>query len=189
MSNPTKNECTELVVDVTSGLLVDQVIRLSPNRDARPVDTSLQLVVVHGISLPPGEFGGHHIEQLFLNQLRVDEHPYFKTVEGLKVSAHLLIRRDGSVIQFVPFHERAWHAGISQWRGRAACNDFSVGIELEGSDEVGYTDAQYLTLNQSLMALRRAYPSLLSADVVGHSDVAPGRKTDPGPHFDWSKVT
>ena len=154
----------------------------SPNRDARPAPGEVSLVVVHGISLPPGCFGGDAIESLFVNDLDPDAHPYFASIAGLRVSAHFLLRRDGALIQFVACSERAWHAGQSSWRGRSSCNDFSVGVELEGCDDVAYAGAQYAMLARLVRALARRYPI---EDVVGHSDVAPGRKTDPGPAFDW----
>ncbi|MFA5081964.1 MAG: 1,6-anhydro-N-acetylmuramyl-L-alanine amidase AmpD [Hydrogenophilaceae bacterium] len=157
----------------------------SPNHDARPDGLAIELVVLHNISLPPGQFGGNGIIELFTNRLDPDEHPYYATIKDLRVSAHFLIRRDGEVIQFVACDRRAWHAGVSSWRGRERCNDFSVGIELEGSDEVPFTDVQYARLNDLLAELYARYPI---AEVVGHSDLAPGRKTDPGPCFDWSRV-
>ena len=156
----------------------------SPNCDERPADTTLDLIVVHAISLPPGEFGGSGIEQLFLNRLDPSAHAYYATIVGLKVSAHFLIRRDGALVQFVPCERRAWHAGASIWRGRTRCNDFSIGIEVEGADDVPFENAQYAALSVLTKALQRAYPI---ADIVGHSDIAPGRKTDPGPHFDWGR--
>jgi AmpD protein len=140
---------------------------------------------VHGISLPPGEFGGDAIERLFTNRLDPSGHPYFASIASLKVSAHFLIRRDGELAQFVGCNERAWHAGVSSWRGRERCNDYSVGIELEGTDDIPYAAAQYTKLARVVRALRRAYPI---AEVVGHNDVAPGRKTDPGPAFDWARL-
>lgn len=158
----------------------------SPNCDERPPGVSIPLVVIHNISLPPGEFGGHAVEELFTNRLDWDAHPYYQGIRGLKVSAHFFIRRDGELIQFVPCSMRAWHAGASRWEGCEQCNDFSIGIELEGTDELPFTDAQYLRLNELLATLRAAYP--ISA-VAGHSDIAPGRKTDPGPCFDWSRIT
>ena len=158
----------------------------SPNHDARPPGTALTLVVVHGISLPPGEFGGDGVARLFTNTLDPIAHPYYAGIALLRVSAHFFVRRDGTLIQFVSCNERAWHAGVSQWQGRERCNDFSIGIELEGTDDVPYEDAQYATLAVLLAALKRRYPTLAAA--VGHSDVAPGRKTDPGPHFDWSRL-
>lgn len=157
---------------------------LSPNCDARP-EGEVSLVVVHNISLPPGEFGGPHIEALFQNRLDPDLHPYFATIQGLRVSAHFLIRRDGELVQFVPCALRAWHAGQSNWQGRERCNDFSLGIELEGADDQSFEAVQYQCLNELLVVLRRHYP--IEA-VTGHSDIAPGRKTDPGPCFEWAKV-
>jgi len=162
------------------------VVRIrSPNCDERPDDCPIELVVIHGISLPPGQFSGRAVEQLFTNRLDCDRHPYYDTLRTLKVSAHFFIRRDGAVIQFVPCLLRAWHAGASQWRGRERCNDFSIGVELEGADDVDYADAQYDACNALLDALARAYP--LKA-AVGHCDIAPGRKFDPGPCFDWSRI-
>jgi AmpD protein len=157
----------------------------SPNRDERPAGTAITLVVVHGISLPPGQFDGEQIEQLFTNRLDPGAHPYFADIAGIRVSAHFLIRRDGELVQFVGCSDRAWHAGISAWKGRVGCNDFSIGIELEGTDDLAYAAAQYTMLARLIRALRRAYPL---ADVVGHSDIAPGRKTDPGPAFDWGRL-
>jgi AmpD protein len=157
----------------------------SPNHDARPSGTPISLLVVHGISLPPGEFGGDGIERLFTNRLEADAHSSYAAVAQLKVSAHFLIRRSGALVQFVRCADRAWHAGVSAWNGRPRCNDFSIGVELEGTDEIPYTGAQYATLARLAKALRRRYPI---ADIVGHSDIAPGRKTDPGPFFDWSRL-
>ena len=154
----------------------------SPNFDERPPGTRITLVVVHAISLPPGEFGGPWIVELFTNRLNTAAHPYFATLAGQRLSAHFFIRREGSIAQFVPCALRAWHAGVSSWRGRDQCNDYSVGIELEGTDEVPYTELQYAALAALTRALRRRYPI---RDVVGHCDIAPGRKTDPGPSFDW----
>lgn len=157
----------------------------SPNCDERPAGEAVSLIVIHNISLPPGEFGGPGVIELFTNRLDPAAHPYYETIRDLRVSAHFLVRRDGELIQFVPCSKRAWHAGVSSWRGRERCNDFSVGVELEGSDETPFTDAQYAVLNDLLAALRAAHPG---ADVAGHSDIAPGRKTDPGPGFDWGRV-
>jgi AmpD protein len=167
----------------SNGIADDARFVASPNADERPPGTRIELIVVHAISLPPGKFGGPAIEALFLNTLDTAAHPYFSTLEGLRVSAHFLIRRSGHLMQFVPCVRRAWHAGVSQWRGRSACNDFSVGIELEGSDDQPFEPAQYSTLANLARALERAYPIV---DIAGHSDVAPGRKTDPGPCFDWT---
>jgi N-acetyl-anhydromuramoyl-L-alanine amidase len=158
----------------------------TPNCDARPPDTDISLLVIHNISLPPGEFGGPGVEQLFTNRLDPAAHPYYATIHSLRVSAHFFIRRDGELLQFVACGQRAWHAGVSSWRGRERCNDFSIGVELEGSDDQPFSDAQYTRLNQLIADLRAAYPGLV--DLAGHSDIAPGRKTDPGPYFDWSQV-
>jgi len=166
-----------------SGLVEGVRYLLSPNWDERPPGTRIELIVVHAISLPPGEFGGHAIDQLFMNTLNTAAHPYYATLVGLRVSAHFVIRRTGELTQFVPCVRRAWHAGLSQWRGRVACNDFSVGIELEGCDDQPFEAVQYSLLAELTKALEAAYPI---ADIVGHSDIAPGRKTDPGPHFDWA---
>ena len=156
----------------------------SPNCDDRPEGSSVELIVIHAISLPPREFGGDGIERLFTNRLDPGVHPYYAGIAGLRVSAHFLIRRDGELIQFVPAGRRAWHAGESSWRGRTRCNDFSIGIELEGTDETPFEDAQYAMLAPLTAALRARFPL---ADIAGHSDIAPGRKTDPGPHFDWGR--
>lgn len=147
----------------------------------------MELLVIHSISLPPGEFGGPAIEQLFLNRLDADAHPYFKTISGLRVSAHLLIRRDGELVQFVDLRERAWHAGVSAFDGRSACNDFSIGIELEGADDTAFTDAQYGCLIAVTEKLIARFPRLGRERIVGHQHIAPGRKTDPGPAFDWDR--
>jgi len=175
-------------VDPASGLLVGVKQVLSPFFDARPSGVAPDLVVLHGISLPPGEFGGPWVARLFTGNLPADAHPEFRERAGLRVSAHLLVRRDGRVVQFVPFGERAWHAGRSVWQGREACNDYSIGIECEGTDEVPYEDAQYATLRELLPLLLAAYPAITPDRIVGHSDVAPGRKTDPGPSFDWRRL-
>lgn len=168
----------------SDGLADEARFVASPNADERPPGTRIELIVVHAISLPPGEFGGPAIEQLFLNTLETAAHPYFSTLEGLRVSAHFLVRRSGDLTQFVSCLRRAWHAGVSQWRERSACNDFSIGIELEGSDHQPFEPAQYSTLADLIRALEQAYPI---ADIAGHSDIAPGRKTDPGPCFDWTR--
>ncbi len=156
----------------------------SPNTDDRPSGAVPELIVIHGISLPPGEFGGPGVEQLFTNTLRAGEHPDYREIANLKVSAHVFIRRDGGMIQFVPFDKRAWHAGVSSFEGRENCNDFSVGIELEGCDDKAYEAVQYRRLAALVTVLADAYPSLNVERVVRHCDVAPGRKTDPGPLFD-----
>jgi len=175
-------------IDSTTGWLRGVRRVVSPNCDDRPAGTELGLIVVHGISLPPGQFGNGWVERFFRNDLPASADPYFATIEGLEVSAHMLIGREGALTQFVPFHMRAWHAGRSEYCGRTGCNEFSIGIELEGSDDLPYEIAQYRALTSLISALRRAYPSLQKADVVGHSEIAPGRKTDPGPSFDWAQL-
>jgi N-acetyl-anhydromuramoyl-L-alanine amidase len=157
----------------------------SPNCDERPAGVEVFLVILHCISLPPGEYGGDAIERLFTNRLDPAEHPYFREICELRVSSHYLIRRDGEVVQFVPVERRAWHAGASSWRGRCRCNDFSVGIELEGTEEEAFTDAQYRSLTGLIRDLRQKHPL---RDIAAHSEVAPGRKTDPGPRFDWARL-
>jgi AmpD protein len=157
----------------------------SPNHDTRPAGTTITLLIVHAISLPPGEFGGDAIQRFFTNRLDPGAHPYYATISHLRVSAHFLIRRDGTLLQFVSCNDRAWHAGVSSWRGRARCNDFSIGAELEGADDVPYAPPQYAMLARLIKALSRRYPI---ADVAGHSDVAPARKTDPGRAFDWARL-
>ena len=160
----------------------------SPNCDDRPDDCEPVLIILHGISLPPGEFGGPYIEQLFTNSLDWEGHSYFRTIKGMEVSAHVLIRRDGEVVQFVPFSRRAWHAGASSFRGRSRCNDFSIGIELEGEDDTGYEPRQYRILAELLRALIARYSRLDARCIAGHCDVSPGRKSDPGPAFDWMRL-
>lgn len=165
---------------------VDQAEQIaSPNVDERP-DAEISLIVIHNISLPPCQFGGNGIIELFTNCLNPDEHPYYAQIYTQKVSAHFLIRRDGELIQFVSCLLRAWHAGLSNWQGRERCNDFSIGIELEGSDVEAFEEAQYVTLNALIDCLKKSYP--IQA-VTGHSDIAPNRKTDPGPYFEWAKIT
>jgi N-acetyl-anhydromuramoyl-L-alanine amidase len=165
------------------GMLAGGEFIPSPNCDERP-SGPIELLVVHNISLPPGEFGGDGVLRLFTNTLDATAHPYYQAIAGIKVSAHFLVRRDGRIIQFVPCTKRAWHAGESCWQGRTRCNDFLLGIELGGSDAVAFTDAQYAPLNRLTMALRAAYPI---CGIAGHSDIAPQRKTDPGPCFDWAR--
>jgi AmpD protein len=172
-------------VDRGSGLLCGARQVESPNCDERPAGAEPELIVIHGISLPPGQYGGPWIDALFTNTLDPDAHPYFAGIHQLRVSAHLLIRRDGEVVQYVPFHRRAWHAGVSHYAGCERCNDFSVGIELEGSDDEPYEPVQYVRLADIITALERAYPHLSRERLVGHSDIAPGRKSDPGPAFLW----
>jgi len=175
-------------VHAATGLLVGVRQVVSPHQDERPAGVAADLIVLHGISLPPGEFGGPWIDRLFTGSLPPDAHPYFAAIAGARVSAHLLVRRDGTPVQYVPFGARAWHAGLSQYEGRSACNDFSIGIELEGADDVPYEPAQYLTAAAVISALLRAYSGLSAARIVGHSDIAPGRKTDPGASFDWARM-
>ena len=165
------------------GLLVGGEYIPSPNCDDRPAG-AIELLVIHNISLPPGEFGGDGVQRLFTNALGIDAHPYYRAIAGLKVSAHFFVRRNGRIIQFVSCLKRAWHAGESCWQGRPCCNDFSLGIELEGSDTVPFTDAQYDALHRLTMTLRAAYPI---CGIAGHSDIAPQRKTDPGCCFEWAR--
>lgn len=179
---------TEFDIDPTNGLIRPARQVPSCNCDARPDDALPQLIVLHGISLPPGVFGGPEIEALFTNCLDWDADPYFDEIRGLEVSAHLLLRRDGELVQFVAFHQRAWHAGQSSFRGRECCNDYSIGIELEGDDETAYDDRQYEILPGVLNALLAAYPFVSAREIAAHSDIAPGRKTDPGPAFDWLRL-
>ncbi len=177
-----------LNVDAKTGLLAEARQCPSPNCDLRPDGAKIELIVIHGISLPPGEFGGPWIDRLFSNSLESGTHPYFSAIQALKVSAHALVKRDGAVVQYVPFHQRAWHAGHSSFHGRVGCNDFSVGIELEGTDDIPYDPRQYECLARLLKALWIAYPEIPRQNLAGHSDIAPGRKTDPGPAFDWGRL-
>lgn len=169
---------------VKNGQLLGARFVPSPNFNDRPAHTEIQLVVIHNISLPPSQFGGGYIEQFFQNQLDWQAHPYFQTIEGMQVSAHLLILRSGEVLQFVNFNDRAWHAGRSSYLGKKECNDYSIGIELEGSDDQPFESVQYAVLAQVVASLQQAYPKI-QQHLAGHSDIAPGRKTDPGPYFDW----
>lgn len=173
-------------IDSHSGLLKEAEYSHSPNFDERPDGGIIDLLVIHGISLPPGEFGSNDVKALFTNTLDPNKHPYFQTITELKVSSHLFIRRNGEIMQFVPFRQRAWHAGRSQFENRENCNDFSIGIELEGTDTLAYTQVQYQQLAQAVVAIMQAYPLINEQRIVGHSDIAPGRKTDPGESFDWS---
>jgi AmpD protein len=177
-----------LQVDLATGLMRGAKQIASPNYDARPAGVEADLIVIHGISLPPGEFGGPWIERLFTNALPAEIHPYFAEVAPLRVSSHLVVQRDGALTQYVSFADRAWHAGQSNYQGRAACNDFSVGVELEGTDTLPYEATQYEALAAVVAALCAAYPRLSADRLVGHSDIAPGRKTDPGPAFDWPRA-
>ncbi|MCG8434028.1 MAG: 1,6-anhydro-N-acetylmuramyl-L-alanine amidase AmpD [Gammaproteobacteria bacterium] len=160
----------------------------SPNCDDRPQGSDIELLVIHGISLPPGQFGGPWIEQFFTNNLNANDHPYFVEIQDLRVSAHLLIRRNGDLIQFVPLDKRAWHAGESCFAGKQACNDFSIGIELEGCDELPYEEAQYECLADVIKVITSEHPKIGVENIVGHNQIAPGRKTDPGPAFDWQRL-
>jgi len=158
----------------------------SPNYSERPPNTTISLLVIHNISLPPGQYGSDHIERFFCNQLDHSAHPFYAEIEGMKVSAHGLIRRDGELVQFVPLLCRAWHAGVSCFDGQEACNDFSIGIELEGTDDEPYTEAQYQSLTRLTRNLMALFPAITAERIVGHEHIAPGRKTDPGPGFDWN---
>lgn len=161
----------------------------SPNHDERPAGDDISLIVIHGITLPPNQFGGEGITQLFTNTLDAGAHPYYAGIAHLRVSAHVLIRRSGDIIQYVPFDKRAWHAGESNYQGRTVCNDFSIGIELEGTDDRAYEDVQYRSLNAVIDALIENYPTLSRERITGHEYIAPGRKTDPGPFFDWGRLS
>ena len=157
----------------------------SPNFNERPSECSVSLLVIHNISLPPAEFGNGCVEQFFQNCLPWDQHPYFQSIKGLEVSSHFFIRRDGCIVQFVSCNDRAWHAGQSSFEGRDQCNDFSIGIELEGTDDLAYESSQYASLVQLTSVLQDAYPLISHQRIAGHCDIAPGRKTDPGESFDW----
>lgn len=174
-------------INVQNGLLYPCQFSASPHCDERPMGTTIELLVIHNISLPPGIFGERYIDDLFLGRLPVSGHPYFESIAHFRVSAHLLIRRDGKVVQFVPFHLRAWHAGQSYFAGRSACNDFSIGIEVEGADDVPFEEVQYQQLAHITRCLMKYYPGIQANTIVGHSDIAPERKTDPGPCFDWMR--
>ena len=176
-------------IDVATGLLDAARQCPSPNHDDRPVGCVPDLLVLHNITLPPYEFGGQWIDKLFTNQLDPNAHPFFAEICHLRVASHLLIRRNGEIVQYVPFHKRAFHAGVSSYQGRERCNDFSVGIEMEGTDFVPFTDRQYQQLECLLPALVAAYPSLSFAHITGHEHIAPGRKTDPGPFFNWQRLS
>jgi N-acetyl-anhydromuramoyl-L-alanine amidase len=182
------NSSDHAAIDLEAGVLRRARFIASPNFDERPHGTPIDLLVVHGISLPPAEYGGPWIEHLFMNTLPPEQHPYFATVAALKVSTHLLIRRAGEILQFVPFQNRAWHAGQSNYQGRERCNDFSIGVELEGADSEAYEPIQYRVLSEVILDLCDAYPTLSIDRVVGHSDIAPGRKSDPGIAFDWPRL-
>lgn len=184
-SNGNKKVTPCYSVDRHSGLLTGAIQSYSPNQGVRADPADISLLVVHNISLPPGEFGSTWIEDFFQNKLDKTAHPYFEEIAELQVSSHLLIKRCGTCIQFVPFCERAWHAGVSSYKGRDNCNDYSVGIELEGTDEIPYTKEQYSSLLEITASLLKAYPKLTKENIAGHNDISPGRKTDPGESFDW----
>ena len=184
----TETEQLNYTVSPGAGLIRPGTQCPSPNQDERPAGVQPELIIIHAISLPPGEFGGSQVQEFFTNSLDCDAHPYFEEIRDLRVSAHLLICRDGDVIQFVPFGRRAWHAGESRFRGRSCCNDFSIGIELEGEDETPYTDEQYEHLIAVIKAIHDCYPEITPRHIAGHCDVAPGRKSDPGPAFDWLRL-
>jgi N-acetyl-anhydromuramoyl-L-alanine amidase len=175
-------------IDPNTHLIVGVDFQCSPNADERPETSLIDLIVIHNISLPPCEFGTGCVQEFFTNQLDVKAHEYFDEIKDLKVSSHLFIERDGKITQFVPFNKRAWHAGKSCFENRLECNDFSIGIELEGTDDIAYTEKQYAVLKAVILSLQMVYPSLNANRIVGHSDIAPGRKTDPGLAFDWGKV-
>ena len=176
-------------IDPVTHLLDEADYIPSPNKDDRPEGADINLLVIHSISLPPGEYGGDYIAQLFTNSLQANAHPYFQQIHQLEVSAHVLIKRDGGLIQFVPFNKRAWHAGKSCYQGNECCNDFSIGIELEGTDTDPFESKQYESLVELVKCLCRNYPSISTQRIAGHSDIAPGRKTDPGSGFDWDKLS
>jgi len=175
-------------IDPDKDRLIDARQVESPNCDNRPDGSGVSLIVVHGISLPPGQYGGPEIDRFFTNTLDADAHPYFAGIADLRVSSHLLVRRDGEMVQYVPFGKRAWHAGDSCYRGRAACNDYSIGIELEGQDDEPYTDVQYEVLARVVRLLIDTFPDLSVNRIAGHCDISPQRKSDPGPAFDWSRL-
>lgn len=175
-------------MNIDRNLLTEAIWVPSPNYDERPDPSDISLVVIHCISLPPGEFGGDYIDRLFTNKLNPEEHSYFNEIYQLTVSSHLLIKRTGEIMQYVPFDKRAWHAGKSNYQGRGKCNDFSIGIELEGTEFVDYTPEQYIQLAAVIDTLIKIYPNLSAQRITGHCDIAPGRKTDPGASFDWSKL-
>ncbi len=175
-----------MTIQLPDGLLSNARYVSSPHCDDRPEHAPIDLIVIHGISLPPAQFNNDFIEKFFLGKLNDLTHPYFETIKHLSVSAHLLVKRTGEIIQFVPFRKRAWHAGESFFEGRTRCNDFSIGIELEGTDELPYEKIQYETLAPIIKSLQKSYPAITRQRIVGHSDIAPGRKTDPGLSFDWN---
>ena len=175
------------IINIKDNLIEGVTFHSSPNFDSRPKDTDISLIVIHSISLPPGKYGGNEIKDFFLNELDTSNHEYFESIKNLKVSSHIVIKRTGEIIQFVPFNKRAWHAGISSYLGKENCNDYSIGIELEGTDDSEFTDEQYNSLINLTSSLIRSYPNLSEDRLVGHSDIAPGRKSDPGIFFDWKR--
>jgi len=188
MRTPESASADSLIINSLVGWLSGARRLPSPNCDPRPPGAEPELIVIHGISLPPGRYGGPWIDRFFTNSLPAEADPYFATIQHLRVSSHVLIARDGTLTQYVPFSMRAWHAGASNWCGREACNDFSIGIELEGADDEPYDDRQYPVLAALIAALQLAYPALAAGAIAGHSDISPGRKTDPGPAFDWQRL-
>lgn len=187
MSATDTHQIDNMPMSVNDGLLSNVVYVRSPNQSSRPEGCAIDLLVIHNISLPPGKFETGFVDQFFCNTLDSEAHPFFKEIASLKVSAHLLIERSGKITQYVPFTEKAWHAGESSFGGRANCNEYSIGIELEGTDFEAFTDAQYRVLITVTALLQQEYPCLNLDRIVGHSDIAPGRKTDPGPFFDWPR--
>ena len=175
------------IINIKDNLIEGVTSHSSPNFDSRPKDTDISLIVIHSISLPPGKYGGNEIKDFFLNELDTSNHEYFESIKNLKVSSHIVIKRTGEILQFVPFNKRAWHAGISSYLGKENCNDYSIGIELEGTDDSEFTDEQYNSLINLTSSLIRSYPNLSEDRLVGHSDIAPGRKSDPGIFFDWKR--
>ena len=175
------------IINIKDNLIEGVTFHSSPNFDSRPKDKDISLIVIHSISLPPGKYGGNEIKDFFLNELDTSNHEYFESIKNLKVSSHIVIKRTGEILQFVPFNKRAWHAGISSYLGKENCNDYSIGIELEGTDDSEFTDEQYNSLINLTSSLIISYPNLSEDRLVGHSDIAPGRKSDPGIFFDWKR--
>lgn len=174
-------------MDILQGWLTTSTRAPCEHYDARPLPNDISLLVIHNISLPPNQFGSDHVETFFAGKLDPTEHPFFESIYQVRVSSHLYIRRTGEVVQFVSFEDRAWHAGVSSFQGRTRCNDFSIGIELEGADNIHYTEEQYIALKQVTCQIMHAYPNISLGRIVGHADIAPGRKTDPGVAFDWTR--
>lgn len=185
-SSAFSDEVIGLVGELVAGVVSGAKQLASPNFNLRPQGEKLSLLVIHNISLPPAKFGTNHVEDFFLNQLRVEDDPFFTQIEQLKVSAHLFIKRNGQITQFVNLNQRAWHAGVSSFEGRQGCNDFSIGIELEGTDDIPYEKIQYQVLARLSVLIARSYPLISPQNTCGHDAIAPGRKTDPGEAFDWS---